>query len=208
MGELRNPTTGRSSLHITNCDILGISNMTIEGNQGGSYISGAWLENCDMVSIDTTYFEVLQSATQAPLYVDNCRSVEITTSLLNSQSASLPSLKINNSTVTLEACRFAFNALKAIGKGSINASACQWEGDVDISDGYSFINESPATVGTRGVIKQDLRFQPKHQGISKPYPNWYTDSSFSTGIPVMSTIAGSPTVTRDTLHLDTAIHFQ
>jgi hypothetical protein len=194
-GELRNPTDSRSALYIENADVVSLEDVAIEGNAGGtSYVSGAILRNIQQLKIKQAYFEVLQSATSGALVLDNCQEVDISGSLLNSNSDAVPSVLMNNATrrVKFSTCRFSGKCLDANGTvGSVGFEDCSFDGAINIAEGvhYTMTRCGPITSVGIPVVPS---FQPDNTTSKEPFKNWFDDSCMVGGAITNTIIAGAP----------------
>lgn len=198
-GEVRNPTPGRHGLYVENADIVSIGGgFTIEGNGGGSFVAGGKLKAVKMLSLETTYFEVLSAATEAGLVLEGCQAVQIGRSQLNSQSTTVPSLLcIDSDNIKISESVLVAFPLRATGYGSITFDGCMTEGPMDIAATVTHKILSPMPYNTRSVIPVNPKYQPKPAGLPRAFANSYADSSFESAAPSTTIIAGAPVSSHD-----------
>lgn len=199
-GEIRNPTPGRSGLYVEGGDVISVKDATIEGNAGGpGYVAGGKFKNIKMLSIENTYFEVLQTATQGGLVLENCQAVKVSRSQLNSQSTTIPSvLSIDSDAVEFDRCAMVAFPIRTTGINSIKLKGCMVEGPIDISATTAFEVIAPMPYNTRAVLITDPSQQPRRLGKPMAFRNSYADSSFETAAPGVTIVAGAPVSSQDT----------
>lgn len=199
-GELRNPTPGRSSLYVEGGDIVSLRDSTIEGNAGGAgYISGGKFKNIKMLSLENTYFEVLQGATQGALVLETCQAVKVSRSQLNSQSTSVPSaLLVDSDAVEFDRCAMVAFPLRTSGVCSVRLTGCMREGPIEYSATTAVEEIAPMPYNTRAAVITDPALQRRRSGKPRAYRNTYADSSFETAAPGVTIVAGAPVSSQDT----------
>lgn len=198
-GEIRNPSAGRNGLYVENADIVRLIDSTIEGVGGGAMVSGGKFKSVKMLTLDNTYFEVLSTATEAGLVLDNCQAVRVGRSQLNSQSTSVPSVLMTDcDVVQFDRCVLAAFPLRATGYGSFTLDGCLTEGPMDIAATVTHKVISPMPYNTRAIIPVNPKFQSKVAGQPRAFANAYADSSFEAAAPSTSNIVGAPVSSRDT----------
>lgn len=200
-GELRNPTPGRHSLYVETGDIVSLRNATVEGNTGGpGYIAGAKFKSVKMLSIESTYFEVLSTATEGALVIEGCQSVSVSRSQINSQSTTVPSaLCVDSDSVKFSECVMVAFPIRATGFNNITFENCMSEGPIDLSATTTHRVISPMPYNTRATIVTNPSLQSMGKVLPKAFRNSYADSSIEVGAPGGTIIvAGAPVSTHDT----------
>lgn len=198
-GEIRNPPAGKFGLYVEGGDVISLRDATIEGTGGGAMTAGGKFKNIKLLTLDNTYFEVLNTATEAGLSLDNCQAVSIGRCQLNSQSTSVPSVLLAGcDAVSFEQTALVAFPIRTTGINSVTFDGCMVEGPMDISADTSFKVLSPMPYNTRAVIVTDPAMQLRRLGKPKAFRNTYADSAFETAAPGVTVVAGAPVSSQDT----------
>lgn len=200
-GEYRNPANSKSAIYIENADVVVLENVTAEGDSGGTtYLSGIYCKAVQQLSVNGCYTEVLPQATGGAFVLDNCESVTINASLLNSQDSTTESLNLigGTKTVTIRDSRIANGPLVATSTtGNLVIEGCHLDCKVDIADGVNFTIKN--TGPTTAMCIPTIPYMQRSDSLSKAaFKNWFDDSSFESGALVTSIQSGTPVTSHET----------
>ena len=195
-GEYRNPTT--HAIYIENADTVGARDLTVEGYSGTPTV-GVMVKNATTTILEELYIEHLEGA-QACVTLENCRALSVKSALISSNLEGVPALNLINTSITeIEKCSLSVDPIKADANcQGIKIRDTLLYGKLDIAEGVYFTLENCEPASATVMVKNP-QFQPENfNGYGIPFSNRMVDSSFRSGIPVVTQSVGLPVTTHDT----------
>lgn len=196
-GEYRNPNT--YAIECDTADVVQLRGVTIEGDSGGTTgtTRACSFKDVSMLLIDGIYAEYLRTS-DSVLQLTNCRSVKIARSNIGSQSDTVPSIHlIDTSDVEISECVLNWFPLKTEGNVyNVKVKRCSFWGKIDVSEGNGVKFEDCSPNNTATCIPIDPNLQ-SFDGAGVPMKNWYSSSGFEFRDPTVDT-SGTATMTYET----------